>query len=468
MKRLEYKRFFALIISMLFLCSLCAAVFAEETSAGTEDGAAPERTDIELTDLEQVVRHRLWGFFCGWAEGETDRLEALCAEEWKKENGDPVQALQEILKDGAPHGYKPVGFSGKDGDPFLTVSVIMQRESDSGYVYSRHEIVYRREPDGYYAIDPGGIRSGEPAEAVPEQELTLLTPEGIIRSCIELHQEEGLYDRLIPVNAAVEKQGIRVELISGLVQGEKTWFMISVQDTEGKYGGYDLEPTFNDNAGSYTSGGWGELYHDRAENKSTYLYYLQLSRPPQPEDGLLTVGVNHIRLNETKRTDLVPLLKQYGRTEEGVTPPTLERRIYEGSPAVPDDVKILDETEPLDIPLFKGVCLTGIGWIGNQLHVQYRNKGPESVPMRDGSTGACWIWTDAYVYGRSYNEIDVDYSPLRWDMDDDGWTDRDEFIASIVPEDTDRLTLAAEITVTESVLDEGWYVQIPLNTVSRE
>ena len=453
---MKHKALFSLMISILFVFVLCAAAFAEETQDEPDRGPAPEA----------AIRHQVWGFFSAWAEGDTDRLELLCAEAWKKEKADPVKALQEILQEGAPHGYTVDGISGKAGDPFLTVCVVMQREAGSGYTYSRHEVVFRQDPDGYYAIDPEGIRQGEPAEAVPEQELTLLTPEGIIRSSMEAHMEEGLYDRLVPINAVVEKNGIRVEVISGLAREDVVMFLMSVQDTEGKFTAYNLDPSFIEDADYSTSGGWGELYHDKAENKSTYIYYRELDRPLRPSDGPFTAGVEGIRMNVTKRIDLLPMLEQYGRTEEGVAPPAYERRGYEGEAAVPADVKFLDYTKPLDILLFKGVYLTGIGWINNQLHVQFHNKGVEYKDTINGRTEACSVWVDATVYGKTYDEIYVDYSPLRWDGNGNGWNDWKEFFINCTPEDAYRLILDAEITVTEFIMNGNWSVTIPQDQIT--
>ena len=461
---MNYRKIIAFLMSIVMVWSLCFAAFAEEPAAENETG--PEEEEWNFFSAE-IIEHRLWGFFCGWAEQDLDRLMYLCASAWKKGKEDPRQAMAELLKTGRLHGYRVNSVSGEDTDPVRTATVLLQWETEGGgYKFRLHEIACLREADGYL-FDPDGIASGTPADPVPEEELILLTPEGIIRNGIGLHEGENLYDQLIPVNAAAEKQGIRVEVISGLVEGTNAWFMISLQDTEGKYDGYELEPSFADNIdqASYSKG-WSHPYYDREKRIYYYFVCQELSRPMRPEEGTVSAGVDMIRVNRTEKADLLPLLKQYGKTEEGVIPPKLEKyRIREDAPEMPADIRVLDYDKPLDVPLYGDICLAGIGWIGDQLHVQFRNKGSEYLEMRNGRAGTWSAWIDASVSGRSYGETYVGYSPLEWDGNDNGWTDWSEYLINCKPEETDQLEISAEITVTGQILDDGWTVQIPLDRI---
>ena len=469
MKKQEYRRFFISMISMLLVCVSCFAAFAEGTAAGPENEAVPEEEDADFTPAGTIIGHRFWGFFVGWAEGDTYRMLDLCSAEWKSGQEVPFQALQKILGSEKPQGYKISRISGKDGDPVVTASITLLWEAgEGGYSYSLHEIACRLEPDGY-AIDPDGFGSGVPTEPVPEEETVMLTPEAMMRDRLDSHEEAGLYEKMIPINAGVERLGIRVEVISGLIQGQNVWLIISLQDTEGKYNGQKLEPSFMKPIDSSSSRRWMELYHDSTENRSVYAVCQELDRQIQPEERNLAVGVSSIRVNETETIDLLPLLKQYGKTEEGITPPELEEYKYTpDAPDVPEDVRILNYRQPLDVSLYRDVCLTGIGWIGDQLHIQYQNKGAEFLDILNGRASACSVWTDASVYGKAYWESDVEYSPLCWDGDNDGWSEWSEFIVNCKPEEAEQLEARAEITITTAFLENDWRVLIPMSMIYLE
>ena len=458
MKYSAFRKTVALLIGMLLMFSCCFAAFAEEPAPDNE----PEEEVTYDLFSDEVTVHRLWGFFTAWAVDDPEWMLLNCAAEWKKEKADPGQALAEILKSGKPHGYRIGSISGEESDPVRIAEVILQRETeDGGYTWSLHRIRCLREAEGY-VFDPEGLASGSPADAVPEEELFLMTREGVMKSRLEMHGVEGLYDRLVPIGVSIERLGIRVEIVSGLAEGTNAWFVISLQDTEGKYDGFDLEPMFTDNIDKTSFNYWcGKLYDDQAERKSTYIVCQELDREITPEDAAAAVGVTAIRVQEEKTVDLLPALKQYGGTAEGILPPkTVEHRETEDGPVIPEGFRVLDYNQPLDVRLFKGVDLTGIGWIGGQLHVQFHNRGHEYVEMRNGRSSACSVGAVASVYGRTYRETNVDYSPLLWDGDNDGWTDWSEYVFNCGPEEADQLELNASITITDRMLQDEWHLLI--------
>ena len=463
MERTTFRKITAFLISILFVFNLCLAAFAEEPDA--ENESAPEEGDAYNPFSEEVIIHRLWGFFTAWAEDDTEWLMNICAAEWKKGKEDPRQALTEFLKSGKPHGYKVVSVSGEDSSQTRTAGVILQwKTEDGGYEYRLHEIVCRRNADGYF-FDPDGLASGRPAEPVPEEELILMTPEGIIRSSLELHAEPGVYDRLVPIGAGIERQGIRIEIISGLIEGTNAWFMISLQDTDGRYDGFGLEPYFTENVDRTSYGYWSSrLYHDGAERKDTYIVCQELEREMTPENA--AVGVTSIRVQEEAAIDLLPMLKQYGGTAEGIHPPKLEDRSYnEDIPDVPEGFRVLDYRHPLDVNLFRDVNLTGIGWIDGQLHVQFHNKGRDFIDIHNGRSSACSFWAEASVYGRTYQETIPGYSPLDWDGDGDGWSEWSECVINCKPEEAEQLELCAEITITTDILEDDWHLLISTDQI---
>ena len=463
MERRKHGRMISLI-SMLLAWIVCFGFLTEHTAAGAENAPVPEETDAAFAD--ELIGHRLWGFFMGWTEEDIYRMLGLCSPEWRKGREDPAQDLREILGPEKPCGYKINSISGKDGDPVIRSGITVVRETDGGgYRYALYEITWYPDPDGFYAIDPEGFRSAVPAEPAGEEDLVMLTPEGIMRSCLSFHEdEENLYDKLIPVNLSVEKRGIRVDVISGCIREGTAWFLISLQDPEGRFSKYDIEPSFTMIENSYDSYRWMELYHDRKENRSFYAVSQDLKRQ-LPPGNRITVGVSEIWLKESETVNLIPLLKQYGKAEKGIRPPKTEDSHDPDMPAVPDDFRVLDYTRPLDIPLFRDVSLTGIGWIRDQLHIQFHNKGRAFVEMSHGRGSACVAWASASVCGRSYTETDVEYSPLDWDGNNDGWTDWSEYVFNCKPEEAEQVEAYAEITITAGIMEDHWDVQVPLDLI---
>ena len=469
MEHRNYRSIFTFIISMLLVCALCLPAFAEGPAAGTENTAAAAEEKDEIAAMaEGNMEHHLWGFFTHWAEGDVGTMARISSFDWKKGKEDPEQALREILGSARPHGYAIGGFSGKNGDQVRTADITLQWETEQGeYTYSRYGIALRKDWEGYYYVDPDGFTSGVPAEPVPEEDLVLLTAEGIVRNGVDMHDEEGLYDRMVPINAVTEKHGIRVEVISGLAKGNKAWFLISVQDTEGKYSGYDISAHSLDNLDQRSEGWSMKLYSDDKENKNYFFVHQDLEQPVKPEDGNGRVGLRSIWIEENKTLSLLPLLKQYGKTEEGIKPPELEirDRYSPDEVAVPEDLKVLDYTQPLNVNLFRSWDLTGIGWIGNQLHVQFHNRGPDYFDMKNGRASAGGAWASCSVAGKPYMETNVDYSPLDWDGDSDGWSDWREYIFNCSPEETELLDAEVNIWVVKEILQDDWAVEVPLDRI---
>ena len=465
MERQKHWNILTLIISMLLVCALSFTAFAEDAASGAEKETEPEGTDVYTELPDEIIGHRLWGFFTGWAQGDTARVLDLCSSVWKRNKKDPEQALRGILPAGRPRGYKINDVSGEDGDPVRTASVTLQWETDAGYEYIMYGVACVPDADGFYAVVPDGLGLGMPVEQVPEEELVLLTQEEIIRNSLEMHGAEGEYDKMVPINAADEKRGIRMEVVSGYAQGKDACFLISLQDTEGQFEAYELEPSFADNVDGSYSRSWSRVYHDDLEHRDLYVVHQQLDMEVQPADRSVPVGVSEIWIRENKTVGLIPLLQQYGETTEGVRPPALDTHYSPDEAAVPENAKVLEHGKPLDIPLSGDVCLSGIGWISGQLHVQFHNRGKTFVELRNGRGTACSAWAGAAVYGKTYNEINVDYSPLYWEDSSDGWPEWSEFIFNCGPEDADKLDLEAEISVTADVLEDGWSVQIPLNRI---
>ena len=269
----------------------------------------------------------------------------------------------------------------------------------------------------------------------------------------------GLSKKMVPINISYEINGIRVEAISGYVSETECNFVISLQDVEGKFTDNTLEPIFTCGIGS--SGGYSTtvIYENEAEHKTVYLFTPDIGSPVRIEKRNVLLGVETVTVEKTEDVDLLPLLEQYGKIVEGVQRPAQVLRKSSRQAAVPKDLKVLDYTQPQDIPLFGDVCLSGIGWIDDQLHVQYHYTGKGKIEKKNYGFFTWNVYTTCDVRN------DVDYSPVRWDADYDGDEEWEEWIFDIKPDETAGIQLKAFVTVMQDVLDDGWKFEFPLELI---
>lgn len=436
-----------------------------EEGEGEGEGEGPaDGAGIAADETVGQITYTFRDFMVGWAEKDTDRMLSLCADEWKANTPDTAQAIENLAASGKPRGYQFIQISGGQEDPVRTASVAVQWEAEDGsFIWKKHEIDFRRFSGGndIYYVDPEGFAAGEPAEAVPEEDLVLLTKEGIIWDNMKAHLGIST-DDLIPLNLSVEKQGIRVDVISGYVKGKNAYFMCKVQDIDGKYADYELEesPLWNDDV---VSTSFLNLPSDPGANERTQMICLELSDLVPSSGGSLQVGYGDFRVKDGSRIDLLPLLKEHGGTEEGTALPNIERKY--GGTEPPKDLKVLNYKKPLDIPLFRDVRLGGIGWIDGQLHVQLHNTGRDVIDLHNGRASAGSMNVSCSVTGKSFREIYNDYAPLSWDGDGDGWTEWTEHVLNCQPEDTEKMELIASIIVTDRILEGDWTVNVPLDPI---
>ncbi len=431
----------------------------EGEGEGLADGAG-----IAADETAGQIEHTFWGFMVGWAENDTDRMLSLCADEWKANTPDAAQAIENLAASAKPRGYQIIKISGGQENPVRTASIAVQWKAEDGsYTWKQHVIAFRRLSSGndIYRVDPEGFGTGGLAEAVPEEDLVLLTREDIMQHNLKMHFGISV-DDLIPLNLSVEKQGIRVDVVSGCVKGKYAYFLCNVRDADGKYAGYELDAStlWSDDIVSTSC---MNLFSDPEANEYTQMICLELSDLLPASGVSLQVGYEHFRVEDSSTVDLLPLLKEHGGTEEGVELPRLENNYRDAE--LPKDLKVLNYKKPLDIPLFRDVRLGGIGWIDGRLHVQLHNTGRDVIDLRNGRGSACSMNVSCSVTGKSSREIYNDYAPLSWDGDGDGWTEWTEHVLNCQPEDAEKMELNANITVTDRIIEDDWTFDIPLDPI---
>ncbi|MBR6442836.1 MAG: DUF4179 domain-containing protein [Clostridia bacterium] len=263
-----------------------------------------------------------------------------------------------------------------------------------------------------------------------------------------------LSDELIPLNLSREDQGIRFEILAGVVKGNNACFECSVQDLEGdRVNKYAVTCAYiSDNimsSGKTSHYEW--LSEDEANHKVTFRVIIKYRQAPEPEDGLCAIGFNRIETRHGLSNDLIPTLQEYGTTSEGIDPPEGIQEGWFDSNSVTEDLKILDYTQPLNIPLrgIEKTTVSAIGWIDGKLHVQTRtvqDPDPSRVVSLTGRR------TGSYQY-RRFNWTDADN------------TEWNEYILTDTPEDMESAGLNAEVDQIQNRVDGDWTISFPIDSV---
>lgn len=263
-----------------------------------------------------------------------------------------------------------------------------------------------------------------------------------------------LSDELIPISLSREDQGIRFEVVAGVVKGNNACFELSVQDLEGdRVSKYAVTCSdISDNVSSVGKTSHKEwLSEDEENHKVTFRIQTKFRQAPEPEDGLYAITFNRIQTSYGLTTDLIPELKEYGTTSEGIDPPEGLQEGWFESRSVTEDLKVLDYTQPLNIPLrgIEKTTVSAIGWIDGKLHVQTRtvqDPDPSSMVSLTGRR------MGSYQYRRVY-----------WtDADNTKW---DEYILTDTPEDMESAGLNAEVTQITNRVDGDWSISFPIDSV---
>ena len=119
--------------------------------------------------------------------------------------------------------------------------------------------------------------------------------------------------------------------------------------------------------------------------------------------------------------------------------------------------KVLDYANPLNMGLDKDVCLMGIGWINDQLHVQTGGRQKNSIQVGSKSYAPAVSSVVASV-----TAADMVY----WVSDINGI--QSEYIFNIRREEKDEMDVSLYITRILDVVKDTWEVRIPLEEVLAE
>lgn len=274
---------------------------------------------------------------------------------------------------------------------------------------------------------------------------------------------------LKPVQMSCDKAGIRIEVISAGVKDGKTLLVFSLQDLEGDRIDEDTRTVLYDDLGGYEGAAAYMLEYDEAAHKGIYAEEIRHSKPVQPGTNGITFSMKNLQLTRHSETDLIPLVKQYGKNAGGVMPPE-DLPVWCDLPGgnqsdrVPD-LKVLDYTHPLNIPLRDNLMLTGAGWIDGLLHVQIHHMDRPPVSLKNSCQDPLVFSLCDDIYTERKDRLPEGIRRLSWDENGDRAADWYEYLFACGPEEMDRFKIVAEIQETLGVLEEKWEIRIPADTI---
>ena len=423
----------------------------------------PVEVEMKRSPLDDDTEYNIRQFFRDWVGGDADRMWQDVAYDWRMSREDGDGSLRSLIASGTPLSFQVNAVFGSAAaeEQTVTLTVEMKVPGTETPVCRRYQIPVRSGDFGRL-VDPTGFSDWEDGEFDPFCETILLDDEtNLNRALTEGYGYAS--SRLNPVNlSSAEKQGIRLDVLSGFVSDQRIQFLCSVEDTEGAYAEFPSDPVFTGDFGAKAEVSPVALYRSTDGHYAVYMVYVDFSEPVSLEDRTVTLTLNSVNVREGFQTDLMPLLKEHAKAVEGIELPDLAQRILQhrdrGATGVPG-LKILDYTQPLNIALFQDTYLTGAGWIDGKLHVQLCNTGRSSQSLRQ-------MWINTLLGGKmDILRKEADYSPLDWYDDTAYWY---EYIFDYTQEDLDQLEMTANRLAWDTTLKDDWTVSFPLSTILTE
>ena len=270
-----------------------------------------------------------------------------------------------------------------------------------------------------------------------------------------------LAETLMPVNLTCEDQGIEVEIVSAVVQGNELIVTYAARDLKGnrlRAGGSlfsDLD--FENTSEVHTGSGEGISDYIADEQKIFGVEKYTYDTDIIPRDGYITLSFHSI---DPARESLIsfdprPYLEQYGGLVRTASLPEIlwdEEGSYSSDRRFPGSLKIIDWNRSLEIPLAESITLSGAGFFDNCLHVQIHNTDP----------AAPWIYSldlqDNAPHLDSTENSTV--TSLRWG-DTDGCPEWTETFAPFSPDKLANADLKAVITRWLPSIKGNWKIEIP-------
>ena len=418
----------------------------------TEPGIIEDDESYDIGNDSDIwmynIGEELLEFFYRWAGKDINAMpDSLIYEQMI--GGETTMALMKtLMESGIPTSVQINQIEGDVGDDVMTFICMVEIApgEDEACRYEQIKIRMKLE-EGDYRIDLTSLMDRQPGKYDPEAKTQSL-------SKVQSQNDRVFKKKWWPIGVSCENNGIWMEVVSGKVVNSENQneleFRITLDDLNGDYNDYLLDPgDCSIDLKRYYSSQSTVLSRKDHENYANI--YMRFYESITEDDCMLTLKSDGVNLYRRTYTDLMPYLKQYGVTTEGIQPPD------DDFPEVPGlerpQTNVLDYTNPLDIPLADSVRLIGIGWINNQLHVQ--------IAYNMNNVEFCWIY-DGMNQKDYYRSKAVMGVLNAWQEDQDLYV---EHIFDYTPEEVDNLRLYAASTGGSQCVKGSWEFQFPLSWI---
>lgn len=276
----------------------------------------------------------------------------------------------------------------------------------------------------------------------------------------------ALAQNLIPVNESCEDNGVKMEVVSAVIDGNTAMVYLSLQDLIGDRFDetIDLFDSYHLNFPSRTgvTGHCDFVSYDEQTRTALFLVTLEQADGSPIPTGKYTFSVRQLLSGkQTLEGTAIPL----SLADASIAPETLwidsqSRDPYlSGGSAVdadslPDSAWFLAPQAPLYEPA-DHLAITGMGWIDGQLHLQLR--------MRQKSTLDTHGWL--YLQTPSGEMVSSAYTlSFTEHPDTDDRTDYQESIFNITPEQAADCTLHGNFYTASRLTEGNWRVTFQLDS----
>ncbi len=273
---------------------------------------------------------------------------------------------------------------------------------------------------------------------------------------------------LRPVSLVSESQGIRMEVVSALLDGTESLVTLTMQDLEGDRidGTTDLFDSAVLELPYDGSGTCIQTGYDPETKTAAFAVYMDFNMTAPDESDKVSFRVSRFLSHKQEQTlDLTEYLTEAAKEADSMPVPPI--RGWGGSPenkqAAEDQarrMRVLNTQNSLEKPITDGVTLTGIGIIDGTLHVQVRytdihhtdNHG--FLTLKDKS-------------GRSYEDAGLqEIGHVSWFGEN--YDSFEEYIFEQYPEDLSEAILSGTFTTASPATEGDWYVTFPLSLIQSQ
>ena len=260
----------------------------------------------------------------------------------------------------------------------------------------------------------------------------------------------AMAQRLKPVHAVCEDQGIRMEVVFALITGDSAQVLLTLTDTAGSrlddttdlFDSYRIHTPF-DCCGTCTA-----LGYDEATGTAAFLVSLtQTDGEPIPGDKV-TFSVDTLLYGKEHHVLTLDGIDLSALPED---PPLREHYNARGmSGDTADAVSVLEPQDPRGFSLADGCRVTACGLVDGRLHVQALY---ENITETDDHGFV-------YLLGPEGERILPEAGVSFWS--DAGRDSFEEYVFDVPPELLPRYTLGWEVWTCAGALHGSWQVTVPL------